>query len=94
MMETAMGAMTIRRLDEAVIARIKALAKANGRSMEEEARLILEQTAMRPTPQEWAARMDKVRREIFGDRVLPDSTPLIREMRYEDDWPPEEVGGP
>ena len=26
-------------------------------------------------------RLDALRKEVFGDRVLPDSTPLFREMR-------------
>lgn len=43
-----MGAITIRKLDEKVIAGLKRRAKAHGRSMEEEARRVLEVAARAP----------------------------------------------
>lgn len=80
-----MGAITIRRLEEGVIERLKADAKQHGRSMEEEARLALSR-AYRPrlTGQAAIDYARSIRKEIFGDRVLPDSVSMIREMREED----------
>jgi plasmid stability protein len=80
-----MGAITIRRLDDAVIERLKADAKANGRSMEEEARATLTR-AFRPrlTGQAAVDQARAFRKEMFGDRVFPDSAPLIRELREGD----------
>jgi plasmid stability protein len=46
-----MGAITIRKLDDAVIVRLKRRARANGRSMEEEARRVLEAAAAEAEPQ-------------------------------------------
>ena len=80
-----MGVLTIRRLDDAVIERLKARAKRNGRSMEEEARLALA-SLVRETPRGQAAVEDfrKLRAEISGGLTLPDSTPVFREMRAGD----------
>jgi plasmid stability protein len=81
-----MGVITIRGLDDAVVARLKARAKAAGRSMEEEVRRILISEAG-PAKLSGEAAVEyftRRMRENFGDRVLPDSTPLIREMREED----------
>jgi plasmid stability protein len=80
-----MAAITIRRLEEGVIERIKADAKLHGRSMEEEARMAL--SRVYPPMLHGQAAIDyadAVRREIWGGRVQPDSTPLIRELREED----------
>lgn len=79
-----MGAITIRRLDEALIERIKQRASAAGRSMEEESRLILAQGVGLMTGPQFMDHMRRRRIELCGDRVFPDSTPLIREMREED----------
>ena len=86
-----MGAITIRRLDDAVIERLKSDAKANGRSMEEEARAALNR-AYRPrlTGQAAVDRARAFRKEMFGDRVFPDSAPLIRELRDGDPLPWDE----
>jgi plasmid stability protein len=81
-----MGSITVRRIDDDVIARLKAKAKASGRSMEEEVRLILGQAAGKDRLSGQAAvdHFTKLQREVFGDRVLPSSVPLIREMREAD----------
>ena len=79
-----MGAITVRKLDEAVIEKIKERARIAGRSMEEEVRTVLTESTQRLSPTEWVERMRRRRKELFGDRVFPDSTPLIREMRNED----------
>jgi plasmid stability protein len=47
-----MGAITIRKLDDEVISGLKRRAKANGRSMEEEARRVLEEAASMPAQRE------------------------------------------
>lgn len=80
-----MGALTIRRLEDGVIERLKAEAKQHGRSMEEEARLALSR-AYRPRLTGPAALeyADAVRKDIFGDRVLTESVSTIRELREED----------
>ncbi len=80
-----MGAITIRRLDDAVIEQLKADARANGRSMEDQARVALSR-AFRPrlTGQAAVDRARAFRKEMFGDRIFPDSTPLIRELREGD----------
>ena len=75
-----MTQLTIRRLDESTIARLKARAAARGHSMEQEAREILK----REVDVDWEAvkrRLDAWRKLAFGDRVLSDSTEIIREMR-------------
>ena len=80
-----MGAITIRRVDDGVIARLKADAKQHGRSMEEEARMALSQVYP-PTLHGQAAvdHLDALRRKVWGGVIQPDSTPLIRELREED----------
>jgi plasmid stability protein len=81
-----MTQITIRRLDQAVIDGLKRRAAEAGRSMEEEARTILskavrdEQLARQRA---WLKEMAEMRRRLFGDKIFPDSTPLIRKMRDE-----------
>jgi plasmid stability protein len=81
-----MTQLTIRRLDPTVIERLKKRAAAAGRSMEEEARQILSETVLEEQlarQRAWLKEMEATRRELFGDRVLPDSGGLFREMRDE-----------
>ena len=87
-----MATITIRKLDEATVEALKARAKAFGRSMEEEARLILSREA-RPGRLYGEAAVEHFRafkRKHFGDRVLPSSLEDLRELREEDptgrDW--------
>ena len=89
-----MPTITIRKLDEAIVEGLKARAKANGRSMEEEARLILSREA-RPGKLSGQAAVEHFRelqKKHFGDRVFPLGTTLeiLRELREEDptgrDW--------
>jgi plasmid stability protein len=75
-----MASLTIRRLDDQVYDALKARARRNGRSLEAEVREILSDRAR--------SKADLVERlRAFQDKmvakhgVLPDSTPLIREMR-------------
>lgn len=80
-----MGVLTIRRLDDGVIARLKARARQNGRSMEEEVRRTLADSAPeRLSGQSAINHLKGLRSELFGDRILPDSTPSFRELREND----------
>lgn len=79
-----MTQITIRRLDPVVIEGLKKRAAGGGRSMEEEARKILSETVADDQLQRqraWLKEMDKVRGEIFGDKVFPDSSEEFRRMR-------------
>jgi plasmid stability protein len=77
---------TIRRLDPAVIDGLKERAAEAGHSMEEEARRILSEAVLDVQlahQRAWLKKMETMRREQFGDRVLPDSSGLFRKMRDE-----------
>ena len=79
-----MTQLTIRRLDPVVIEALKKRAAEAGRSMEEEARKILSEVivdAQIERQRRWLKEMKKLQRQLFGDKVFPDSTPLIRQMR-------------
>lgn len=81
-----MTQITIRRLDPLVIEGLKKRAAAAGRSMEEEARQILSdavESAQIARQRAWLENMEKTQHALFGDKVFPDSTALIREMREE-----------
>lgn len=96
-----MGAITIRKLDDAVVARLKARAKAAGRSMEEEARQILTQetgasasVGGRLHGQAAVDYFHRRREELFGDRTLRDTTNILRAIRDEDPTgSPSDEGG-
>ena len=80
-----MGIITIRRLDDDVIQRLKARAKRNGRSMEEEARIAVTRSVGQTHRGQAALdHFRSLREEVFGERILPDSTPLLRELRDAD----------
>ncbi|MDQ2082059.1 hypothetical protein RA307_17865 [Xanthobacteraceae bacterium Astr-EGSB] len=81
-----MTQLTIRRLDQTVIDGLKKRASEAGHSMEEEARRILSEAIVDVQLQrqrEWLAEMQAKRKEIFGDKVFPDSSDFIRQMRDE-----------
>ena len=81
-----MGAITIRKLDDEVVARLKLRAKAAGRSMEEEARQILINAAGpgRLSGQEAVEHFRKLRARINGGHPLPvSSLEILRETRDE-----------
>lgn len=73
----------VRNVDPAIIERLKAQAKRNGRSMQAEAKAILEAN-VQMTMEEWLARMAELRAQDPpwkpGD---PTSAELIREEREE-----------
>ena len=75
-----MATITVRNLDDTILAQLKRRAEANGRSLEAEVRQILAQ-ASKPTLAESRERLARFRRQHFGDRVLSDSSPLLREDR-------------
>ena len=83
-----MGAITIRRLDDEVVARLKLRAKAAGRSMEEEARQILTNAAGAPhrlSGQDAVEHFRKLRARINGGVPLAvSSLEILREIRDED----------
>ena len=77
-----MAQILVRNLDEKVVRRLKRRAKAGGRSLQGEAKSILEQAAEQPKPDRRAfLRMVDKFRESFKGRQFSDSTELIREDR-------------
>lgn len=79
-----MGVLTIRKLDDAVLERIKSQARVSGRSMEEEARQALgEAYRLKPSLGPWLTQLRVKQVAMFGDRTFPDSIDLIRELREE-----------
>jgi plasmid stability protein len=82
-----MAQIIVRNLDDTVVTRLKARARANGRSLEAEARLILKQSV--EVAQEKSSKVDMATarqhvmeiRKKLADRKFPDSVELIREDR-------------
>ena len=81
-----MGNVLVRDVDDAAIARIKAKAKAQGRSMNDLAREAL-LAAAKPSKQEAWAEVDRIRAKIRArlGRDLSDSTADIRADRDNDE---------
>lgn len=79
-----MGDIRIRKLDDAVIARLMARAKWHGRSVETEARSILTEEDSR-VRREWVKRLRKLRQVLRREvGVFSCSVEIIREER--DRW--------
>lgn len=76
-----MANLTIRNLDDAVVKRLKFLAKQNGRSLEAEVREMLKQAAGRKTREELLAISDRIAAMTPKDVEQTDSTKIIREFR-------------
>jgi len=77
-----MAQILVRNLDEGVVARLKERAKEEGRSLQAEVRMILEEAAsQRRVDAEAAWRLVDEIRERFKGRKFPDSAELIREDR-------------
>lgn len=76
-----MAQLTIRRLDDKVVARLRARAAVAGHSMEQEAREILEAA----TQTDSSAILQRLRARLasYGDREFEDSGELVRRMRDE-----------
>lgn len=81
-----MARITIRGLEPSVVAALKTRAATAGHSMEQEARTILTNAVENEQLARQRAALKKLaamRKKIFGDKVFPDSTPLICAMRDE-----------
>jgi plasmid stability protein len=78
-----MATLTIRRLDDGVYDALRNRARSNGRSLEAEVREILAEKA---NPRDAVVdRLIAFHEEMIRRHgILPDSTPLIREMRDEE----------
>jgi antitoxin FitA len=74
-----MAQIIVRNLDDSVVERLKKRAKTNGRSLEAEVRLILEQSAKVDMAAARSMAMD-MRMRLKGRR-FPDIAELIREDR-------------
>ncbi len=78
-----MANLTIRNLDDEVVAKLKARAKAHHRSLEAELREILSVTVGRQTREDFLARADRIA-AMTPDVEQTDSTEIIREFRDSD----------
>ncbi len=75
-----MASVTIRNLDDDVVARLKALAKAHNRSLEAELRVILEGAVRKKSIQDFRALADRIA-AMTPDVPQTDSVELLRELR-------------
>lgn len=73
-----MAQITIRQLDDALVARLRKRAAAAGRSMEQEVREIL---ATACADQSEIVERLKQRHASYGGRTFSDSADIVREMR-------------
>jgi plasmid stability protein len=76
-----MGQLTIRKVDDEVIRRLKIRAAENGRSAEAELRALIERT-YRPEADDFWERAAEIRKRLEG-KWKGDVTQLIRESRDE-----------
>ena len=75
-----MANLTIRNLDDAVVAKLKARAKAHHRSLEAELRALLSEAAARPSREDFLKVADRIA-AMTPDVKQTDSTKIIREFR-------------
>jgi len=75
-----MAQLLVRDIDPQTINRLKLRAKQHNRSLQGEAKLILEEAAQKMTMEEFKARAKRIR-ESFKGRRFSDSVKLIREDR-------------
>ena len=75
-----MGSILVRGLDQKTIERLKECARLNGRSLQQEVKVILERAAGTLTVSE-ARRLSETWRHRLGGRAFSDSAQLIREDR-------------
>lgn len=75
-----MAQLLVRGLEPETINRLKSRAKQHKRSLQGEAKLILEEAAQQMTMEEFRARAQKWRKRLAG-RKFSDSAELIREDR-------------
>ena len=80
-----MGVIHIEGIDERLLKSIELRATANGRSLDEEIRVILEAAAAdeaaRARDKNWLERLDEIRAMTKGYSPETDSTVIVREMR-------------
>lgn len=76
-----MANVTIRNLDEKVVAQLKEKAAQSGRSLEAELREILKRAANRKTREEFLAKADRIAAMTPEGVKQTDSADLIREDR-------------
>lgn len=74
-----MTRLLVRDLNPDVIARLEVRARSNGRSLQQEARVILEAAAPLPMEEAYQIALESQRR--FAGRVMSDSAELLREDR-------------
>lgn len=75
-----MAQLLVRNIEPEIIERLKARAKQHKRSLQGEAKSILEEAAQKMTMEEALKRARRIRKS-FGDRKFSDSAELIREDR-------------
>ena len=75
-----MGQILVRDLEDNAIERLGRLARENHRSLEAEARDILERASLQGSAADWREAADRIRRSLEG-RVHSDSADLLREDR-------------
>jgi plasmid stability protein len=75
-----MGSIFVRGLSQKTIERLKERARLNGRSLQQEAKALLERAAETLTMRE-ARRLSERWRHRFDGRAMSDSAQLIREDR-------------
>jgi len=76
-----MANLSIRNLDDEIVAALKRKAKARNRSLEAEVRDILVRAARKPEPEELIAFVERIAAMTPKGRKQTDSTKLIREDR-------------
>ena len=76
-----MATLTVRNLDDAIMAKLKARAKINNRSMEAEVRQILGLAATGPTTETLIARADTIAAMTPDHAPQTDSVDLLRKDR-------------
>jgi plasmid stability protein len=77
-----MAQILVRNLNQKVVKRLKKLAKAEGRSLQSELKIIIERAAHEPrVDSETALKRIKEIRQRFKGRAFPDTVSLIREDR-------------
>lgn len=75
-----MAQLLVRDIDSEIIERLKSRAKQHKRSLQGEAKSILEEAARKMTTEEALERARKIR-ESFGGKTFSDSAEMIREDR-------------
>ena len=77
-----MASVTIRNLDDDVVAALKRRANANNRSLEAELRVILDRDVRGQTAEDFLALADRIAAMTPKDRPQTDSVELLREDRW------------